>query len=108
MNIMTLQLKEIETLRGHTDRVWCIAWNPASGAGRVPAVFASCGADKKVIIWEQDRATASFQCKFDEPAYKLLLKKDHAHDKDINSVQWCSQDNSCLASTGDDGTVKIW
>lgn len=44
----------------------------------------------------------------DESAYKLLLKKDHAHDKDINSVHWSSKDNMHLASASDDGTIKIW
>ena len=26
----------------------------------------------------------------DEPKYHLLLKKDKAHDMDVNSVQWSS------------------
>ncbi|XP_073135427.1 protein CIA1-like isoform X1 [Henckelia pumila] len=43
-----------------------------------------------------------------ESPYKLLLKKNHAHEKAINSIQWCSQDNSRLASASDDGTIKIW
>ncbi|XP_073148560.1 protein CIA1-like isoform X2 [Henckelia pumila] len=97
MNIMNLELKEIETLRGHTDRVWCIAWNPASGAGRVPAMFASCGADKKVIIWEQDRATGSFQCK-------------QVFDQHAATVRWCAWERSgkLLATSSIDGDIRIW
>ncbi|CAA2970509.1 CIA1 isoform X1 [Olea europaea subsp. europaea] len=44
----------------------------------------------------------------DEPFYKLLLKKEKAHDMDVNAVQWCSAENTLLASASDDGTVKIW
>ncbi|CAK9173815.1 unnamed protein product [Ilex paraguariensis] len=44
----------------------------------------------------------------DGPTYKLLLKKDQAHDMDVNSVQWSSAENRLLASASDDGTIKIW
>ncbi|XP_073273759.1 protein CIA1-like isoform X1 [Primulina huaijiensis] len=93
----TFELKEIETLRGHTDRVWCIAWNPASGVNRVPAMIASCGADKKVIIWEQDRATGSFQCK-------------HVLDLHASTVRWCAWERSgnLLATSSLDGDIRIW
>ncbi|KAJ0246343.1 Protein CIA1 [Hirschfeldia incana] len=45
----------------------------------------------------------------DGPSYNLLLKKEKAHEMDINSVQWSpSKENRLLASASDDGTVKIW
>ncbi|XP_073137680.1 protein CIA1-like [Henckelia pumila] len=59
----TFELKEIETLRGHTGQVCCVAWNPASGVDGVPAMIASGGADRGVIIWVQNTATGSFQRK---------------------------------------------
>ncbi|GFY97825.1 transducin/WD40 repeat-like superfamily protein [Actinidia rufa] len=236
-----LELKEIQRLEGHTDRVWGLAWSPAAAA---PPMFASCGGDKTVRIWQQSSPSGSFECKkslchvdgmwwwngrngaaagwdsgevvkvagdgggcgggrgsmvqqsggggglwwlrrgsydntikvwaedgdnddwhcvqtldestnddltvkiwgtdliklqsgdgnamwegiiasgaaddairlfvdnkdglVDGPMYELLLKKDKAHDMDVNSVQWNSSDNGLLASASDDGSVKIW
>uniref|UniRef100_M4DC94 Probable cytosolic iron-sulfur protein assembly protein CIAO1 homolog n=1 Tax=Brassica campestris TaxID=3711 RepID=M4DC94_BRACM len=45
----------------------------------------------------------------DRPSYILLLKKENAHDMDVNSVQWSpGEENRLLASASDDGMVKIW
>lgn len=57
------ELREIQRLEGHTDRVWGVAWKPATGGNGVPAVLASCSGDKTVCIWEQSPATGSFQQK---------------------------------------------
>ncbi|KAM1115474.1 hypothetical protein TB2_038539 [Malus domestica] len=35
------ELREIQTLQGHTDRVWSLAWNPATGVARIPLSFLS-------------------------------------------------------------------
>ncbi|KAL0910730.1 hypothetical protein M5K25_018813 [Dendrobium thyrsiflorum] len=48
-----LALKEIQKLEGHADRVWSLAWNPATGAGGLPPTLASCSGDKTARIWQQ-------------------------------------------------------
>ena len=57
------ELKETAKLEGHTDRVWSLAWNPATGVGGIPLVFASCSGDKTVRIWEQNPSSGSWNCK---------------------------------------------
>lgn len=58
------ELKLLETLEGHSDRVWSLSWNPATGAAGVPLVFASCSGDKTVRIWEHTPSlSASWTCK---------------------------------------------
>lgn len=57
------ELKETAKLEGHTDRVWSLAWNPATGVGGIPLVFASCSGDKTVRIWEESPSSGSWNCK---------------------------------------------
>lgn len=60
----SLKLTEVQRLEGHTDRVWGLAWNPATGADGVPAVLASCSGDKTIRIWQQrSPSSTSFDCK---------------------------------------------
>jgi len=35
-----MELKEIQALEGHTDRVCSLVWNPATGTSNIPPVFA--------------------------------------------------------------------
>ena len=50
------ELKHLQTLEGHTDRVWGLAWNPTN-----TNILASCSGDKTVRIWQQD-ISGSFHC----------------------------------------------
>lgn len=65
-------LMEKQILVGHTDRVWSLAWKPATGVDGIPAVLASCSGDKTVRIWEQSPATGSFQCKVLSPSLSIF------------------------------------
>ena len=38
------------TLEGHTDRVWCVAWEPQGRS------LATCSSDKTVRLWAPSRA----------------------------------------------------
>ncbi|CAG7896875.1 unnamed protein product [Brassica rapa] len=65
--------------------------------------------------WSRDNIIASgagddaIRLFADGPSYILLLKKENAHDMDVNSVQWSpGEENRLLASASDDGMVKIW
>lgn len=58
-----LELKEIQILEGHTDRVWGLAWNPTTGVDGIPPMLASCGGDKTVRIWQQQASSGNWDCK---------------------------------------------
>lgn len=59
------ELREVQRLEGHQDRVWGVAWNPTTGAGRLPPMLASCSGDRTVRIWVQEdpRNPSSWECR---------------------------------------------
>ena len=52
------QLVEVQTLTGHTDRVWCAAWEPSGRA------LATCSSDKTVRLWQPSKAAGSWCAPF--------------------------------------------
>lgn len=68
-----------------------------------PDIIASAGADDAIRVFIENKDK-----EVDRLTFKLLLKKEKAHEMSVNSVKWHSGDKRLLASASDDGTVKIW
>jgi len=92
-------LQEAACLRGHTDRVWHVAWDPA---GRT---LATCGGDKTIRIWARNGAGAGAGLAQDDWVCTATLEE--AQTRTIRSCEW-SLCGRYLAAASFDASVAIW
>lgn len=78
--------------RGHTDSVEDLAWSPNEAD-----VFASCGVDRTVRIWDAR-----------ERRHSMLSIEAHATD--VNVISWNPVNVApfLMVSGADDGSFKVW
>jgi WD40 repeat protein len=74
----------VASLTGHQDRVWAVAWRPASDSS--PPMFASCSSDKKIKIWAYFKTIRDGQEVFE---WQCVHTIEEGHTKTIRSVAWC-------------------
>ena len=85
----------IATLSGyHTRPIYDVSWSSSNN------LIATASGDNSICIFKQDLS--------DTEKYQLVEKIEEAHTCDVNSIDWNEVDANTLASSRDDGLIKIW
>ncbi|MFC5182425.1 WD40 repeat domain-containing protein [Actinomadura harenae] len=79
--------RQLMLMRGHTDRVWNVAWSPDGTR------LATCGADRTARIWNPGNAE------------EISVLRGHASD--VCALNW-SPDGARIATASSDGTARLW
>ncbi|ODN02690.1 putative cytosolic iron-sulfur protein assembly protein Ciao1 [Orchesella cincta] len=88
----------VATIAGHHTRaIYDVAWNKKNGL-----IATACG-DDHIRIFREVPATNELE----KNNFELLFAL-RAHSADVNCVKWHPRLENILASTGDDGCVKVW
>lgn len=89
----------VADLQGHTDAIHDVCWAP--NMGRSYHLVATASKDRTVRVWKAKMQEGHLTCEVEEIAMM------HHHDSEVWRVEW-NITGTMLASSGDDGTVRMW
>ncbi|CBZ52515.1 hypothetical protein NCLIV_023040 [Neospora caninum Liverpool] len=100
----------LQELRGHEGPVWQVRWaHPSFGN-----LLASCGYDRRVIIWQQTSPATGLQSQhgrvFPAAAQSLFapVYTNEDHTASVNSIAFCPHELGLhLAAGSSDGSVSV-
>ncbi|GAA5977932.1 hypothetical protein JCM11641_004337 [Rhodosporidiobolus odoratus] len=97
-----VHIRELQTLTGHQDRVWSLAWNPAQ------PTLASCSTDKSVRLYSYSPSSSSASSSSSSD-YRFNLRSTipTSHSRTVRSLAF-SPTGRTLATASFDSTVGVW
>ena len=103
-NYLDMNYTQIQTISDvHTRTIyyvdWCTYRDPNIRGGQLVSLVATVGGDNTLAVFEWNR---------DKRELTLLKKVTNAHDSDINCCVWNKHEFGLLATSSDDGIVKLW
>jgi histone-binding protein RBBP4 len=97
------------SLKGHTGEIYQLTWNSMN-----PSLLASCGTDKKVMIWnlKQSSTTATppndQMMELDNKEKELSPELVFIHAGHTDTVSDISWKGNLIASVAQDNVIQIW
>lgn len=87
----TKTIQALHTYRGHTEVVEDVQWNP-----HADSLFASCGDDKLIILWDRRQKESQIVGKFE------------AHSGEVNCLSYNPFTEHLLVSGSSDRSLALW
>ena len=76
--------------------------------GLTPAVLASCGAERRVMVWDLSRVGAEQNAEDAEDGPPELLFSHGGHTARVSDFAWNARQEWTLASVAEDHELQIW
>lgn len=86
-------LRNLATLNGHDDRVWCVSWNPTG------TILATCSTDKTVKLWTNTNK--------EKNEWNCISTLSDGHLRTIRWISW-SPCGNMIATASFDASISIW
>ena len=89
------------TLRGHQKEVYQLSWAPFDNS-----ILASCGADRRVNVWDLSKIGRNSFADTDSPAELLFIHGGHTNK--VSDFSWNPTDPWVVSSVSEDNILQIW
>jgi histone-binding protein RBBP4 len=96
----------VSVFRGHTDEVYQVSWQ--SGSDCDGTILASCGADRRVNVWDLSRIGMEQDPEEAEDGPPELLFVHGGHTAKLNDVSFNLNDPWVVASVSEDNVLQVW
>lgn len=107
MQLALWDLRNLKTslhaFEGHRDEVFQVSWAPFN-----ESVFASCGADRRVNLWDISKIGEEQSPEDAEDGPPELLFIHGGHTAKVSDISWNEEDPWVMASVAEDNILQLW
>ncbi len=93
---------KLHLFESHTDEVFQVSWSPKN-----ETVLSSCGADRRLMIWDLSRIGAEQTAEDAEDGPPELLFIHGGHTAKISDFAWNGTDEWVVASVAEDNILQV-
>ncbi|CAG9460272.1 unnamed protein product [Pedinophyceae sp. YPF-701] len=95
--------RKLHIFEGHNDEVFQVGWMPGH-----ETIMGSCGADRRMLIWDLARIGADQSPEDAEDGPPELLFIHGGHTSKISDFAWDPESDWVVSSVSEDNVLQIW